>query len=342
MSMENLKRPSEALDDEQSPAKQAKREDSHFDELLQKVQRLEKENKAQSNTINVMNNKLDKIVRLLSDLTEKEGNMSKHVANLTKLIEKQAEKSKPNASKSMGVFVQNLQKVDSKTETNGTVKEKPEEQPIVRPPVDELDEFRWAENAFFIGDGLITRLLDNIPEVKEKLELLKRKLNVRSKAKDKEKVSTLYEMSSGKLKVPLPPKVEKVILSIGSQDLFEDKSFLTLKEASLEEVKQANKSGLKKKASQIKALIQKLLSMNKKVVFIIPSTCVQRKEVFQHFEEIVTEVLQDLPFPTFKLLNFPDLMYNEILKILSCLSLNSYISISDVPLPVNLKTSKSI
>ncbi len=55
-------------------------------------------------------------------------------------------------------------------------------------------------------------------------------------------------------------------------------------------------------------MISKLLGMNKQVVFIIPATAVQRKEVFHQFEEIAAETLADLPFPNFKLLNFPDLM----------------------------------
>ena len=65
-----------------------------------------------------------------------------------------------------------------------------------------------------------------------------------------------------------------------------------------------------------KALIQALMgkNMEKKVVYIIPTTCIERKEVFEHFEEIITETLKDLPFPNFKLINFPELMYNQSLQ----------------------------
>jgi hypothetical protein len=98
------------------------------------------------------------------------------------------------------------------------------------------------------------------------------------------------------------------LFPIGSQDLFQDTSLITLKQASLEEVKFRNKSKLKGKASQIKAMIGKLLKADKQVVYIVPATSVQRKEVFDQFEEILTEVLADLPFPAFKLLKLPLLM----------------------------------
>ena len=341
----SLKRPSEDSENAQSPSKQAKLDTPDYQDLLTKVQSLERENKAQSNTISAMNNKLDKIVRLLSDLTEKEASMSKNVSNLNKLLEKQAEKSKPNATKSMGVFLQNLQKDESKNQSNGHNKDDKvpiENKPIVRQPVNELDELKWASNSYFIGDGLIGRL-DKVPDIKEKLDKMKKELNLRLKSKDKERVCYLYDLSRKQLKAPLHNTVSKVVLSIGSQDLFED-SLLTLKQASLEEVKQANKSELKKKATHIKALIEALMGkkMEKKVVYIIPATCVQRKEVFEHFEEIITETLKDLPFPNFKLLNFPELMYNQSLQDDLLTNSKIFLSISDVQQQASLILSKNI
>ena len=89
-----------------------------------------------------------------------------------------------------------------------------------------------------------------------------------------------------------------------------DESLLTLKKASLEEVKLKNKSKLKEKAGHIKAMAEKLMmKMNYQVIFIVPATSIQRIEVFSQFEEILQEVLEDLAFPQFKMLNFPELMY---------------------------------
>ena len=313
----SLKRPSEDSENAQSPSKQVKLDEPDYQDLVSKVQSLERENKAQSNTISAMNNKLDKIVRLLSDLTEKEATMSKNVSNLNKLLEKQAEKSKPNGSKSMGIFLQNLQKDESKNQSNGHNKEDKvpiDNKPIVRQPVDELDELKWAKDSYFIGDGLIGRL-EKVPDIKEKLDKMKKELNLRLKSKDKERVCYLYDRSRKQLKAPVHSTVKKVVLSIGSQDLFTD-PLLTLKQASKQEVKEANESKLKERATHIKALIQALMgkNMEKKVVYIIPTTCIERKEVFEHFEEIITETLKDLPFPNFKLINFPELMYNQSLQ----------------------------
>merc|ERR1712029_666400 len=180
--------------------------------------------------------------------------------------------------------------------------------PIVRQPVDELDELKWAKDSYFIGDGLIGRL-EKVPDIKEKLDKMKKELNLRLKSKDKERVCYLYDRSRKQLKAPVHSTVKKVVLSIGSQDLFTD-PLLTLKQASKQEVKEANESKLKERATHIKALIQALMgkNMEKKVVYIIPTTCIERKEVFEHFEEIITETLKDLPFPNFKLINFPELI----------------------------------
>ena len=233
------------------------------------------------------------------------------------LLKNLAEKSKPNASKSMGVFLQNLQKDESKNQSNGHNKEDKapiDNKPIVRQPVDELDELKWAKDSYFIGDGLIGRL-EKVPDIKEKLDKMKKELNLRLKSKDKERVCYLYDRSRKQLKAPVHSTVKKVVLSIGSQDLFTD-PLLTLKQASKQEVKEANESKLKERATHIKALIQALMgkNMEKKVVYIIPTTCIERKEVFEHFEEIITETLKDLPFPNFKLINFPELMYNQNLQ----------------------------
>jgi len=88
-----------------------------------------------------------------------------------------------------------------------------------------------------------------------------------------------------------------------------DDTLMTLQKGSLEEVKLKNKSKLKEKAGHIKAMAQKLMQMGYSVIFIVPATSIQRIEVFSQFEEILQEVFQDVAFPQFKMLNFPELMY---------------------------------
>jgi hypothetical protein len=83
---------------------------------------------------------------------------------------------------------------------------------------------------------------------------------------------------------------------------------LTLRQASLEEVKLKNRVLLQEKAGQLKGMIKKLLSLNKHVILVVPPAGTQRIEVFRHWEEVVLEAMQDLPMPDFKVLNLPDLV----------------------------------
>ena len=91
-----------------------------------------------------------------------------------------------------------------------------------------------------------------------------------------------------------------------------DDTLMTLQKGSLEEVKLKNKSKLKEKAGHIKAMAQKLMQMGYSVIFIVPATSIQRIEVFSQFEEILQEVFQDMAFPQFKMLNFPELIKSTV------------------------------
>ena len=87
-----------------------------------------------------------------------------------------------------------------------------------------------------------------------------------------------------------------------------DQSLLTLRQASLEEVKLKNRVLLQEKARQLKGMVKKLLSLNKHVILVIPPAGTLRVEVFRHWEEVVLEAMQDLAVPDFKFLNMPDLV----------------------------------
>lgn len=258
-----------------------------------------------------LNSKIDKIVRLLSDSTEKQSKMTKELSSLTKMIEKQEEKSRPSPNASMGVFLQNLHTGKQKN-AKKPVFEGPEPEslppPIKRPPVNPLDELKWGQNTYLIGDYIFNTLkeVDDIKEQMKKMESLN--FSIYKKNKDKETIGRLFDRSRNQVLFALPNNVQKVIISIGRQDMF-DESLLTLKKASLEEVKLKNKSKLKEKAGHIKAMAEKLMmKMNYQVIFIVPATSIQRIEVFSQFEEILQEVLEDLAFPQFKMLNFPELI----------------------------------
>ena len=277
-------------------------------------------------------------MRLLGDVQEAENKMTKTFSNLQKLLEQ----SKPSPARSMGVFLQNLQD-QSNNSSKKPEKALPKSEPkIERKPANELDELQWGKNVYLCGDSLFQNLQD-IDDVKVKLEKMKKALGMRIQTIAKAKIEDLFDKKKDVFKRPIAQIVSKIVISIGSQDL-QDENLCTLKQAPLEEVIQKNKQSLEKKANHIRSMIRKLLKMGKSVIFIIPSTCVQRKEVFAQFEEIVLEVLTELKVePNFKILNLPELMYYKTKILFKNLFKNLYFYfVSDVLLLKNSIVKKSI
>ena len=172
-----------------------------------------------------LNSKIDKIVRLLSDSTEKQSKMTKELSSLTKMIEKQEEKSKkqeeksrPSPNASMGVFLQNLHTGKQKN-AKKPVFEGPEPEPlpppIKRPPVNPLDELKWGQNTYLIGDYIFNTMkeVDDIKEQMKKMESLN--FSIYKKNKDKETIGRLFDRSRNQVLFALPNNVQKVIISIG-------------------------------------------------------------------------------------------------------------------------------
>ena len=166
-----------------------------------------------------LNSKIDKIVRLLSDSTEKQSKMTKELSSLTKMIEKQEEKSRPSPNASMGVFLQNLHTGNQKNSSKKPVFEGPEREPlpppIKRPPVNPLDELKWGQNTYLIGDYIfnIMKEVDDIKEQMKKMESLN--FSIYKKNKDKETIGRLFDRSRNQVLFALPNNVQKVIISIG-------------------------------------------------------------------------------------------------------------------------------
>ena len=318
-----LKRPStteEENDGENQNNKRHKSECRCADLSAQMTQleyKLEKQSNAQNSAFDTLNKKVDKLVRLLSDVQETETKMTKAFANLTKIIEQ----SKPlPPARSVGAFLQNLQENSAKStvvgDENNTDKErnKKEIQPkkIQRQPVNELDQLKWGQHVYLLGDSLFQNLQE-VPDVKDQLEKMKQHWKMKTVSINNAKISDLFNANNNNFtsKVVIPPNVKKVVVSVGAEDLFDDK-LKTLKDFDLKKVKLENHGRLKQKAEHIKRMIEKLLKKGKSVIYIVPHTCIQRKEIFNHFEEIVTEVLSEIspdPPTTFKILNLPKLMY---------------------------------
>ena len=89
----------------------------------------------------------------------------------------------------------------------------------------------------------------------------------------------------------LPSKCFKVAISVGTYDL-KDNSLITLKEASMEEVRRRNEPKLVSKAALLRDLVMKLISQNKSVVVMIPPHGEERIELHSHWEEILLRTLK--------------------------------------------------
>jgi hypothetical protein len=125
-------------DDESSGGKSLRKcencsQTQNNEELFTKISGLEvklvRQNDSHNKVLDVLNKKMDLLVRLMSDQNEAQNKMAKSLANVAKLVEKKIEKlnpPKPTAANSMGIFLQNLQNNGSEnskedTQNNDTV-----------------------------------------------------------------------------------------------------------------------------------------------------------------------------------------------------------------------------
>ena len=153
-------------------------------QMTQLEYKLEKQSNAQNSAFDTLNKKVDKLVRLMSDVQETETKMTKAFANLTKIIEQ----SKPlPPARAVGAFLQNLQENSVKSNVDGadgaggennsssSDKEKNKKEVIIQPkkiqrqPVNELDQLKWGQHVYLLGDSL-SQNLQEVPDVKEQLE----------------------------------------------------------------------------------------------------------------------------------------------------------------------------
>ena len=89
---------------------------------------------------------------------------------------------------------------------------------------------------------------------------------------------------------------------MGTFDL-KDNSLITLKEASMEEVRRRNESKLSAKTGLLCVLVMRLNGQNKSVVVMIPPHSEDRIELHRHWEEIILATLKDIKFPKIRIFN---------------------------------------
>ncbi len=225
---------------------------SDQESLTKLEQKMEKQSANHAKALEALNNKVDRLIRLLSDKTEVESKTAKMLEKIAKTVEKKSDVKldKHVAATSMGVFMKKM----AKESENGESEEPQPMQPIERRVTNELDDYRWGFGTLLLGDGLFLRL-NEVEDVKAQVDKMEKHLQFRIKAKEKETIGKMYDKARDKIVFAMPPKVNKIVLSVGFNDLFDD-SLATLKDASLEEVKQKNRSKLKEKASQIKVKLE--------------------------------------------------------------------------------------
>ena len=61
-------------------------------------------------------------------------------------------------------------------------------------------------------------------------------------------------------------------------------------------------------ANSVKSMVQKLLATEKFVLLLIPLYGKERREVFDHWRKVLQDTLEDLPFPSFRILNLQNLI----------------------------------
>ena len=117
-----------------------------------------------------------------------------------------------------------------------------------------------------------------------------------------ETLSRMYDETRESLICALPSKCFKVAISVGTYDL-KDNSLITLKEASMEEVRRRNEPKLQAKANILRDLVSKLISQGKSVVVMVPPHGEERIELHHHWEEVLLATLRDIRFPKLRVLN---------------------------------------
>lgn len=253
--------------------------------------------------LEMLNSKVDRLIRLMSDQVEAQAKTNRLIQVLSRESSGSKKVKKPPVVNSVALCLKSLKEpeADLQEPQRSVHAQKPQRSAEV--------DLNWASNTLLVGDALWLSLTSGqVPDVTA--EVLKLEAEVKFKVscikKDDLKVmlDDLYDLERDKILFALPPKVKKVVVSIGSADLF-NPALLTLSQASLETLKAKNRPWLQAKADQLKAMVQKLIGLGKQVVYVVPFHRFPRREIFKHWQQILEETLDggDL-----KVISLPDLM----------------------------------
>merc|ERR1719402_600496 len=174
-------------------------------------------------------------------------------------------------------------------------------------PIDhEFEEMKWGLNMAMIGDGH-WKSFNIVEDIQNIVSRMERKVNLRVMGREGETLSRMYDETRESLICALPTKCYKVAISVGTYDL-KDNSLITLKEASMEEVRRRNEPKLQAKANILRDLVSKLINQGKSVVVMVPPHGEERIELHHHWEEVLLATLRDIRFPKLRVLNMAQVM----------------------------------
>merc|ERR1712013_233962 len=269
-----------------------------------------------SSTVGLLHNKVDKMVRLMVETSENQKKMNKVLQDLLKVGV--VSKTEPNNVGGEGEENGERRKrrrerersSERRDERSGSKRSRsPEVSEAVSTttPIDhEFEEMKWGLNMALIGDGH-WKSFNIVEDIQNIVSRMERKVNLRVMGREGETLSRMYDETRESLICALPTKCYKVAISVGTYDL-KDNSLITLKEASMEEVRRRNEPKLLSKATLLRDLVSKLIAQNKSVVIMIPPHGEERIELHHHWEEILLATLKDIRFPKLRILNMAQVM----------------------------------
>merc|ERR1719445_44019 len=268
-----------------------------------------------SSTVGLLHNKVDKMVRLMVETSENQKKMNKVLQDLLKVGLVKTEVV-GGANEEVDGEKRKRRKEREKSRERGESRDKRSRSPdsSLEPVVSslphqidhEFEEMKWGLNMALIGDGhwKSFNIVDDIHNIVTRME---KKVNLRVMGKEGETLSRMYDEQRECLISALPTRCYKVGISVGTYDL-KDNSLITLKEASMEEVRRRNEPKLVAKAQLLRDLVIRLNNQNKSVVVMIPPHGEERLELHHHWEEIVLSTLKDIKFPKIRILNMGQVM----------------------------------
>jgi len=277
---------------------------------------------ANSSTVGLLHNKVDKMIRLMVETSENQKKMNKVLQDLLKSGFVKNENSSTNGGEETHGENDKKRKRKERDRSRDRESEPVSKDKRSRSPDSSIDtqlnvggghqidhefeEMKWGLNMALIGDGhwKSFHMVEDIHNIVSRME---HKVNFRVMGKEGETLSRMYDDQRESLISALPTRCYKVGISVGTYDL-KDNSLITLKEASMEEVRRRNEPKLVAKATILRDLVMKLNNQNKSVVVMIPPHGEDRIELHHHWEEIILSTLKDIKFPKIRILNMAQVM----------------------------------